>query len=533
MKGITELIDEAIAKLADQPSVFTLADVAAYADLMGRDHLAIERALREHCANQHILDLSAECYEASGARNYLSQVLRQQAKGDARRYSRRYLGTIQVEHWWIGSTLRWAKAGVGWMNPVELARAMSLAFDTKQWDTVPNALVKVGRRWATVAEGYYHDTFTFPWATAIHCNPQLADGLRSIYGFGPLDCGTIIDDVLRSLTARESDIVKRRGGLGTGPVETLEQLGISYAVTRERIRQIEQKAWRKLAHPARQQSLRYAFASDFMQTRGSLLIDESAMTPLRKFLHRAIGLSTIRVPELSFHFIGTESDVKSYRVALRDIDAYLDSATDVPHFESLGLLRFLSKEDGDRVNSAEQTYRPKQVTKTRPRMVRDALRSLGRAAHFEEIADACNRMFPGNQASTHNWHAAMGRPDAEALGIVWIGRKGMYGLKEHGYSRPDTDLFDGAAKIVETIFGRTNRPVSQETVIAEMSKQRRELHHNSVAMALSLNDRLESVGRGEYVPRPTNQNTFAAIERAQYDIDAAFDAFLSTDDDDV
>jgi RNA polymerase primary sigma factor len=63
-------------------------------------------------------------------------------------------------------------------------------------------------------------------------------------------------NVLRSLTAREEKVIKMRFGLEDGSEHTLEEVGQSFAVTRERIRQIEAKALRKLRHPSRSRKLR-------------------------------------------------------------------------------------------------------------------------------------------------------------------------------------------------------------------------------------------------------------------------------------
>ena len=62
--------------------------------------------------------------------------------------------------------------------------------------------------------------------------------------------------VLKSLTPREEKIVKMRFGLEDGSEHTLEEVGQNFAVTRERIRQIEAKALRKLRHPSRSYRLR-------------------------------------------------------------------------------------------------------------------------------------------------------------------------------------------------------------------------------------------------------------------------------------
>ena len=64
------------------------------------------------------------------------------------------------------------------------------------------------------------------------------------------------EHVLRSLTPREEQVIKMRFGVGDGHEHTLEEVGQSFAVTRERIRQIEVKALRKLRHPSRSRRLR-------------------------------------------------------------------------------------------------------------------------------------------------------------------------------------------------------------------------------------------------------------------------------------
>jgi RNA polymerase primary sigma factor len=64
------------------------------------------------------------------------------------------------------------------------------------------------------------------------------------------------NSVLKTLTPREEKVIKMRFGLDDGSEHTLEEVGQSFAVTRERIRQIEAKALRKLRHPSRSHKLR-------------------------------------------------------------------------------------------------------------------------------------------------------------------------------------------------------------------------------------------------------------------------------------
>ncbi len=65
-----------------------------------------------------------------------------------------------------------------------------------------------------------------------------------------------IEDVLSSLTPREEKIIRMRFGIGEGSEHTLEEVGKFFNLTRERIRQIEIKALKKLRHPARSRTLK-------------------------------------------------------------------------------------------------------------------------------------------------------------------------------------------------------------------------------------------------------------------------------------
>jgi RNA polymerase primary sigma factor len=65
-----------------------------------------------------------------------------------------------------------------------------------------------------------------------------------------------VDEVLHTLTEREARVLQLRFGLEDGRSRTLEEVGREFGVTRERIRQIEAKALRKLRHPTRSRKLK-------------------------------------------------------------------------------------------------------------------------------------------------------------------------------------------------------------------------------------------------------------------------------------
>jgi RNA polymerase primary sigma factor len=82
-----------------------------------------------------------------------------------------------------------------------------------------------------------------------------------------------IEHVLRSLTYREREIIRLRYGLGDGYSYTLEETGRIYKVTRERIRQIESKALRKLQHHTRSEHLK-----GFVEGLSHLSMAEAGLT---------------------------------------------------------------------------------------------------------------------------------------------------------------------------------------------------------------------------------------------------------------
>ena len=78
----------------------------------------------------------------------------------------------------------------------------------------------------------------------------------------PTDAATVAGlksatlDILDTLTPREAKVLRMRFGIGMNTDHTLEEVGKQFDVTRERIRQIEAKALRKLRHPSRSEHLR-------------------------------------------------------------------------------------------------------------------------------------------------------------------------------------------------------------------------------------------------------------------------------------
>jgi RNA polymerase primary sigma factor len=91
---------------------------------------------------------------------------------------------------------------------------------------------------------------------------HLGDFIEDKNAISPVDAvigGNLEDQtrrVLKTLTPREEKVLRMRFGIGEKSDHTLEEVGQDFEVTRERIRQIEAKALRKLRHPSRSKQLR-------------------------------------------------------------------------------------------------------------------------------------------------------------------------------------------------------------------------------------------------------------------------------------
>ena len=91
---------------------------------------------------------------------------------------------------------------------------------------------------------------------------NLGDFIEDQNAFQPLDAsirsnlGESTTKILATLTPREERVLRMRFGIGMNTDHTLEEVGLQFSVTRERIRQIEAKALRKLKHPSRSKHLK-------------------------------------------------------------------------------------------------------------------------------------------------------------------------------------------------------------------------------------------------------------------------------------
>jgi hypothetical protein len=193
---------------------------------------------------------------------------------------------------------------------------------------------------------------------------QLSDFIEDADAVVPVDAASFfllreqLESVLHTLSAREKKVIQLRFGVVDGRPRTLEEVGLAFAVTRERIRQIESKALSKLRHPSRSQRLK-----DYRVTRHSD-VD-----------HDALFLPAARVP-ISDRFGGLDQERRAAD-QLQHPDQRIPAETRDPEQERTG------DDDAGGEISAEQDARGRP--QERPRLGGGEFDPFSHAGHLSPI----------------------------------------------------------------------------------------------------------------------------------------------------
>lgn len=150
-----------------------------------------------------------------------------------------------------------------------------------------------------------------------------------------------LDDVLKTLTPREEGVVRMRFGLDDGRPKTMEEVGMEFNITRERVRQIEAKALRKLRHPYRSRCLKDYLDDEprFYGIRGRITSDISYTQS--RFINDIIRRFNLR----GFHII-EEAPLKAGTIRILRLKGYqvLEQLSDLT-FEDLEFLNVAMRID--------------------------------------------------------------------------------------------------------------------------------------------------------------------------------------------
>lgn len=431
-----------------------------------------------------------------------------------------FIAMESLLRWWIVLTLKLAGTGEPNIAEHQLLADINLLRGDDGWRVPPLRAMAFGRRFGFVRGPDRSGLCIFPVARCLsHLSrsslelaqevlPDLLDYARRSILAGNEPAGhsegrltDAVSDVLGTLTPREQKVLRLRAGIEYGRRHTLEEAGREFKLTRERIRQIEKKALRKLHHPTRARQLVPAFLSDLMMRQGSLIVDPTdEQAPYQLFVAEFLGIPRAKLPALDLILLGVSSEELAAR---GPPEQWLDLSDREPVAAAIDSLYgpYLSESAfATLVDIAVDRKMP--IPGSKAQKVRAAMQQIGVPAHYSEISEVYNSLFPGQPLSERSVHGILGR---EPLDIVWIGVRGKFALKVWGYERPSKSLFDSVTEIVESRFSVTGKPVPFQVIAAEIGKYRQVVVPSSVVIAAACNPRVKRVGGDCYIPRPVSE----------------------------
>lgn len=333
-----------------------------------------------------------------------------------------------------------------------------------------------------------------------------------------------IKELMKECDARTVDCIARRNGLFGEKQQTLEETGRHVHLTRERVRQIEQKFGERVrAHKHYYTKIVNALICEVLGKTSHYVFHEGSWE--RRFVCRILGLPYARIERTNLLVFGVQEDT------WLDIDDLMEKLTKLDTEE---LARALDGQwalhlGRNEIESLAFSLLDLCTQRfTRQKRVKACLESIGHLAHYSEITECYNALYQDDKLTEKQMQALLSQ---ERNGIVWVGVKGTYALDSWGYFRPTRKLFDATYDIVKRFYAETGRPVPFGLVLAEIGKYRPVVKESSVRMALARNPYLTRVVGFSFVPSETVAvgNSETKIE----DVDrilAEFEEELSADE---
>jgi len=301
--------------------------------------------------------------------------------------------------------------------------------------------------------------------------------------------------ILGTIPEKNREILERRFGIGRGEAETLESIGRSYGITRERVRQIQEYGLRKLDSDESKEALSPVFSSvqDHIQANSGVVREEDLLSGLssagdRPYLSLALKL----MPGLIY---SQETDDLHARYALEN--SYLNSAdsfvsrvhskmgkagTPMKYSDLMASAREEAQgdevvDDAEAVLSTSKRiqkgpfgeYGLSDWSSIRPRGVRDKAHLVfekeGKPLHFKELSGLIDKYFKDTKLSRKTHPQTVHNELIKDKRFVLIGR-GLYALNEWGYE-PGT-----VRDVLVSIFKEQGKSLDKDEVLGLVSKKR-------------------------------------------------------------
>ena len=416
--------------------------------------------------------------------------------------------------WFCQLNLKLAQAKQTRLSKHQLAKLMGFLCNHGRWSTPSTEVIRFCKRFGLIGTAWTQGYYFFPVAyilsfmpselseaTVKHIIEEISSNTKNDnLSLQPLTKESITEN-FSCLTESESYIIRAREGLLTGKKMTLQWLGNQYGTARERIRQMEAKAWCKLRHPVNAPTFSRALIYYIMSKQGSLMVKTDSPEMLTiGFLSKCSRVPYITLSHINLAILGALPEntilVKPRRLLLDNID----SVSMINQWESEG--RFcLIKRDLQFLAGSIVRFYLKRLNKEHK--VYLTLRAIGKPAHSAKITEVYNSLFPDHPSTEHNIHAVLNR---EKYGVVWIGIRSTFALKEWGYEHPSETLFNTVTKIVEEKYKETTRPVPFTVIVAEMGKYRQDVRNSSLTIASYRNPNLRHIDKNSFIPKKPDKD---------------------------
>ena len=435
-----------------------------------------------------------------------------------------FIAKKALYQWYVNLNVKLAKADKGNLDSNQLATSMGFLRLDARWASPPVEYVEFGQQFGLICPTLKQNEYVFPIAHILsfmsQSNIQIATHFLNTFSdkqdpVVPPEqvISQAVEDRLKSFTDRARYIIVRRQGFGGMTKMTLEQVGKALGgITRERVRQIEEKCMRKMRHPKFCNTLVVPFIS-YILLHGSLILSSNSK-PEIKFVAKYLNIPVGQFQPTDLLVVGVTT---RKLVAPKEIWRNLLNIDVIAGHLQSSLNLILTKNDIAKLAEALSVALLSRLTKSQKVYI--ALKQIGKPAHFERIAETFNALFPEGYHSDHSVHAILTR---EAYGVVWIGIKGTYALKEWGYERPSSTLFNTVKEIVERKYAETGKPVPFLVIQAEIGKYRKMVNPNSIIFAAYLNENLICVNEDYFTPKSAKESE---AESSAKELDSILEKF--------
>lgn len=317
----------------------------------------------------------------------------------------------------------------------------------------------------------------------------------------------VCENYLKDLPQRTSDVIERRFGLKTGQRETLEAIGQSYGITRERVRQIEREGFEKIRPEIRKNKEIFSQFKQTIDSFGGIKKEEDILNILGegKYQNQVFFLLTNedsfkRVQEDdNFHAFWT-TNKSSVLEAKKVVNSTISRFKKDKNILSLDELSKGNKDvfasyigiSKEIQKNPEEKYGLKNWLEINPRGIKDkaylVLKKEEEPLHFTNIAILIGEMPFLNKKKVHTAtvHNELIKDDR----FVLVGR-GLYALKEWGYET-------GVVKdIILKLLKEVKRPLTKDEILGKVLEQRF-VKENTVLLNLQNREYFARDEKGRY-----------------------------------